>query len=559
MLRPTSVRPYSASDLLHPATASALGLDDDSGSGGNVRPRARKRTRAEEEPRSRLSSSSRSRTRPRIPSALSNANSPASDFHHSISSYHPDPEDTDITAWINAGDAEDFGASHVGAADHSRLWSSFGPGITTDVSHSSPYHGSASASALPASLSNSRAQSVVGSDEFGYPASSALHAGPSNLGLVSVHGDVPTAEAQTEGVADEEPAEDEPLYVNAKQYQRILKRRATRARIEEQRKKEFLAHMHAREKAGKEDGLDEEGKKPYLHESRHRHAVRRPRGPGGSVAPSNAAYRFEPSWAIAQEAVVFSYPFHSKNLIECHSYLESSHCPAVPSIVSACTPRCFNEPVPVHCVHAALATHTHTRTRLAVPHEGMRGRRCWSETWISVWDKGQSESVSLRQNRLLSSCFWLLLAGLEGFKDGRVSAVYHLALAAGRTYLGMLPPVLLLVLSCVDHGGFESLCLLDRLGHVPLLLDLADLAHAAPLLAQALGVLPAGHLLAAEHAELFASPRLPDAQVAVIEPLSTNLASMEKEVEKMRCIRLVWYTSREWLPLPYSQIRKVRS
>ncbi|GAC76548.1 CCAAT-binding factor, subunit B [Moesziomyces antarcticus T-34] len=273
--------PYSASDLLHPATASALGLDDDSGSGGNVRPRARKRTRAEEEPRSRLSSSSRSRTRPRIPSALSNANSPASDFHHSISSYHPDPEDTDITAWINAGDAEDFGASHVGAADHSRLWSSFGPGITTDVGHSSPYHGSASASALPASLSNSRAQSVVGSDEFGYPASSALHAGPSNLGLVSVHGDVPTAEAQTEGVADEEPAEDEPLYVNAKQYQRILKRRATRARIEEQRKKEFLAHMHAREKAGKEDGLDEEGKKPYLHESRHRHAVRRPRGPGG--------------------------------------------------------------------------------------------------------------------------------------------------------------------------------------------------------------------------------------------------------------------------------------
>lgn len=277
--------PYSASDLLHPATASALGFDDDSGSGGNVRPRARKRTRAEDEPRSRLSSSSRSRTRPRIPSALSNANSPASDFHHSISSYHADPEDTDITAWINAGDAEDFATSHVGAADHSRLWSSFGPGISTNATHASPYHGSATAPGLPASLSNSRAQSVVGSDDFGYHASQAMHAGPSNLGLsVSMHHD-DSVDSKAEAIpaVEEEvaPTEDEPLYVNAKQYQRILKRRATRARIEEQRKKEFLAYMQTREKAGKDGDLDEEGKKPYLHESRHRHAVRRPRGPGG--------------------------------------------------------------------------------------------------------------------------------------------------------------------------------------------------------------------------------------------------------------------------------------
>lgn len=64
-----------------------------------------------------------------------------------------------------------------------------------------------------------------------------------------------------------------PTFVNAKQYRRILKRREARARLVEYYRQKKVAQELAE--------ANGTARRPYLHESRHRHAMKRPRGPGG--------------------------------------------------------------------------------------------------------------------------------------------------------------------------------------------------------------------------------------------------------------------------------------
>lgn len=82
-----------------------------------------------------------------------------------------------------------------------------------------------------------------------------------------------------------EMLEEEPLYVNAKQYHRILKRRQARAKLEAEGKIPKERRVRHRSPPYSptlsRKALTCFLLQKYLHESRHRHAMQRKRGDGG--------------------------------------------------------------------------------------------------------------------------------------------------------------------------------------------------------------------------------------------------------------------------------------
>ncbi|KAL1657222.1 Transcriptional activator [Didymella pomorum] len=115
----------------------------------------------------------------------------------------------------------------------------------------------------PGQMQQRRMSTQISSPAMQQPQPVMSHVGPRSSISVPPQMAVPPQHQQSPELVAGAQAEEAPLYVNAKQFHRILKRRLARQKLEDALR------------------LTSKGRKPYLHESRHNHAMRRPRGPGG--------------------------------------------------------------------------------------------------------------------------------------------------------------------------------------------------------------------------------------------------------------------------------------